>query len=313
MKSTRPLLLFILVALLLMAVPATFAQDPITLPPEVQTALQNTSAATSARFNFTLDLAATGDEPFELGLTGTGLFGPDLFQITVGGDLPAGTMGSEAMPFNLELRGVNGSLFVYIPLLLTQWIEVSPEELAQGINGAPIDLSDIGGSLGGATGMGDMPEMTGMMSELNNYVTVTTNGNVTSIDVDLIGLLSSPTFQQMVIDSATEEDPSVDPADIQEFFASAPTALAGTAVHAEITVGSDNRVSNILFSADFNVDPTELPPAAQEEAGLTGPTSVSIDFNLSFSEYDADFTGEVEEPTDTMPFSDIMSAFMGDS
>jgi len=308
------MLLFVLVALLLMSVPATFAQDPITLPPEVQTALQNTSAATSARFNFTLDLAATGEEPFELGLTGTGLFGPDLFQLSIEGELPAmeGMEGMEAMPLNAEIRAVNGSLFVFLPMLLPQWIQISPEELAQGINGAPIDLSDIGGSLGGATGMGDTQEMMAMMSELNNYTTVTTNGNVTSIDVDLIGLLSSPTFQQMVIDSATAEDPDVDPADIQAFFASAPTALAGSAVHAEITVGSDSRVSSILFDLDFNVDPTQLPPAAQEEMDLTGPTSVSLDFNLSFSDYDADFTGEVEEPTDTMPFADIMSAFMGD-
>lgn len=203
MKNFRSIIILVLLALVLAAVPAAFAQDGTFGLSEddfaLFTAASENLASTSASIDFTIKLSATGlgenGGDVTADITGTGAFDTTdpanpLLWLDV-----TGTADGE--PVNLNLRIVDGKAYSNSG---DGWTVEELEDVASDITGELGDMGDMGdvdpSSLSPASAMDALSGFEKFIS-----VTRTDDGGVAqfSFSVDIAGLLSSPEIGGMLV------------------------------------------------------------------------------------------------------------------
>lgn len=324
MKTFRMLTALAVVALLLVLVPASMAQDQnFGLSAEDMAVLNSanaaTAAATSAQFTFLMNLAATSeDSTAVIDLTGTGSFDQDaagetIFQLSLSGNADMGEDGE--MPINADLRVVNGSLYFMAPALLgPQWLEVTPDELGAMTSGMGFDPAALAsGDMSSLEGMEGMEGFGDAMSALaslkpEEYVTMSRNGDQFTTTVDLTGLLSSEAFQSFIRSSIAEnadamEESGMSEAEINELMTGLPTALQGSSLTLDQYV-TDGMISRTVLTAALNVDPSAI--GQEGDAG-----SLALTFDINLSGYNQDYP--VEVPEGAVKLSEMMGGMSSGS
>jgi hypothetical protein len=178
-----------LLALILVAVPGAFAQEPTFGLSDADYELFTTANSTSAAFDdvaldFTLSLTAAGlaDEDVTANLTGSAAIATSgLFSLTVGGEVNDGTT---ATPVNLEVRVVENMLYVNVGDE-NGWQGGPLDQIASGLTGAftqgmggalPVDPEALaGGDLSGMMGNEDMMSAMSALSTLDpeSFIAIT--------------------------------------------------------------------------------------------------------------------------------------------
>lgn len=309
MKHLRLLSSFLLLALILTIVPATLAQDStFGLSPEDFQALMDASAATasatSGQFTFTLDLSADAEgDAMDLNLTGNGLFGTDdagspIFQLQLGG---SATAEGETTPLNLEIRLVGESLYLQAPDFMgPQWLSLSSAEMDMMMESLPVNPDELAsGDLSGLEGMEGMEGMGEMMTALaslqpEQYILMSRDGDRFNTSIDLVGLLSSEAFQDLLVTAAQQEGTmEMSEEEFRAQLTQLPAALAGSSLNFDQYV-TDGMVNRMVLDANLSLDPTAV--------GETGePVTIDLSFDLNLSGFNQSYS--VEAPADAVPLS----------
>lgn len=319
MKALRAVTGLLILTLLLALVPGAGAQgQTFGLSPEDAAALSSaaaaTAAATSAQFNFVVNLTyAAGGDSTAANITGFGAYdrsNPDspVFSLTVNGTADA---NGEQTPINAEVRMVNGSLFVNSPMMgLPTWLELSASDVSSFSQMLPVDPTALEGNLP-ATGGNDMGlgAIGSMLSSIRaeDYVRMTRNGDQFTTSVDVNGLLSSPDVQDAIVQfmEANQSDSSTgtSPEELRQLLAQLPQAMQGTVLTLDQYV-TNGMITRATFTLSLTVDPSLIGEQGE-------PGSLALTFDLSFSGFNQPVT--VEVPADAMTLQEMMQGMMEQS
>ncbi len=312
MKHARLTLSMLILALLLMLVPASLAQDSggsstYGLTAEEYAALaaanQATAAATSAQFAFKLNFAVEGATN-SLQLEGNGLYAKatdnPLFQLAVKGTRVSNT---GVAPVDFELRLTNHILYYRNASSNNgQWRGQNFAELVSGVQRSnpslPVDLSAlIQGDLSGL-----QPLLKGFQAQVPNlnvatYMKMARRDNHYGALLDLGGLIADKEVRNLLIAVAQQGQSSSSSANGQMNegqMANAAVLVALMLKNSRLTVDewiTDNKISRSVVTMTLNVDPKQV--------GANGSlTKVGFRFDLDLSGFDGTYT--VDVPADAV-------------
>jgi hypothetical protein len=320
MNKFRSGIVLMILALLVALVPSAMAQDmTFGLSQEdfatLTAANAATASATSAQFDFTLDLSVAGapDGDVEGHLTGTGLFDQtsQVFQIAVGGSFVA---NGETTPLDFELRAVDDTVYVMSPAFTQgEWKSISSDEMGEiGDNltsSLPFNPTDLAG--GDTSGIdSDAMESLQQFGEALNafatldpeqYIAMSRDGNTFTTDLDVEGFFSSPEFSaflaqmaQMSAESGADTTGQMSAGQVAAMGAMMGEVFKDSTFTLTQSIDDQNMMNGTTIDLNMNVDPSQM--------GQPGdPVQVAFNFDLNLSDFNQTFS--VDAPADATPFS----------
>jgi len=312
MKSLRLALLLCVLVIAAVAFPAA-AQEENTfgLSAEDWALFTGIQTPESSAYEFASQLGMdVGGNTVSWDLTGNGQFGDDLFALILDGSISA--EGSDT-PLNLELRGVDGSLYIS-PDGGTNWFGGTQEEIEQLLTGftsmmgssLPVNPDDLAsGDVSGLMSQPGVMEAVAGLSSLDpsTFITIVRDADVDGnahfvTSVDIATLISSPELAPLIGSAAagqmgttatelTEEQAAQISAMMAQMFA------GSTVVLDQYIDPMSGQLQGLNLAVTLNV-PTE--------DGASGAISLTFAF---------DFTGEaastVTAPETFAPISEALS------
>lgn len=311
MKNLRLSFVLVMLALILAIVPAVFAQEDTLGASQGDftlwtTANANLATISTASYNFTASLEASGMENSNLSakLTGTGVLSTDQadpkFQLDVTGSV---VQGDTTTPVNLGVRIVGGNIYYNDG---TGWKGTTLESAMAGISG------ELGGLTGasGASGSGDLSGLAGMSgvgdalssleslkpSDFLKLTRVDEGGQAHfTLTVDLAKLLSSPAFGPILKDvmsmsggSGSGSGSAMTDAQLQQYQA----MFSG--MFSSATIALDQYVDTTANLAQRTALTINLPLDM-----MVGPgAAIALNFDISLSNINQPVT--VEAPADAV-------------
>ncbi len=316
MKSLRLALLLCLLAIAAVAFPAAAQEEnPFGLSAEDWALYSGVQAPTSAAYEFATQLAAVFDEtPLDWDMNGVGLFNSDAFELTLSGSLTAD--GSEA-PLNLQLRAVDGSLYIS-PDGGESWFGGTMEEYEQMLSGftsmmgseLPVDPDALAsGDMSGLMSQpGVMEAMMGLSSlDPSTFITIVRDADVDGnahfvTTVDIAALAGSPELAPL-IGSAAAGSMGTTATELTDEQAAQISAMLG-----EMFAGSTITVDQYLDPTSGQLHRLTLSINLNIPDASGVSATMDLSFDLGFSDA-GDAT--VEAPASFSPISEAMGAMMG--
>jgi hypothetical protein len=291
------LTLFLVLALLLAAVPFAMAQEEtFGLSAEDFALLTSPNMdADSATFDYSVDLSVTGspDGDVMVTLSGAGAFALDEAGNPVGSLTVTGTADAsgESTPVNMEFRLVDNVIYFNMGDD-SGWMGQSLDDAMSGLSSMapiPVDPSDLmsGDMSENPEAMEAMGEMMTALSSLepSEYVSITRLGDENNqahfqVSVDLTGILSSDAFMQMM-SSAGEMSGDESMAGMGAMFAMMFQNVSLT--WDQFVDLAENRVRQGILDFAMSVNPAMM---GASDTTSTTPVDVAFTLNISNIQYD---------------------------
>ncbi|KXK23039.1 MAG: hypothetical protein UZ15_CFX003000746 [Chloroflexi bacterium OLB15] len=315
MKSTRIVFLLCLLAILVAVFPAAAQEETFGLSAEDFALMTGTQFPEDAAFNLAsqFGLAVDGTD-VSWDLAGSGLFASDMFSLLLNGSL---TSAGSDTPLNIELRGVDGSLYIS-PDGGTNWFGGTAEEIEQMLSGftssmgssLPVNPEDL------ASGdMSDLMAQPGVMEAImaissidpTTFVTIVRDADVDgsahfTTTVDIAALVASPELAPVIASAAagsmdtTAND--VTEEQLQQMSAMMASMFQGSSLVLDQYVNlATNEASRLTLTLALT-----LP----SKSGTSNAINLTLDLGLSDI---GDAT--VVAPESFEPISQAMGALMG--
>ena len=316
MKSTRIVFLLCLLAILVAVFPAAAQEETFGLSAEDFALMTGAQFPEDAAFNLATQfgLALDGDDYASWDFAGSGLFASDMFSLLLNGSI---TSAGSDTPLNIELRGVDGSLYIS-PDGGTNWFGGTAEEIEQMLSGCassmgsdlPVNPEDL------ASGdMSDLMAQPGVMEAImaissidpTTFVTIVRDADVDgsahfTTTVDIAALVASPELAPVIASAAagsmdtTAND--VTEEQLQQMSAMMASMFQDSSLVLDQYVNlATNEVSRLTLTLALT-----LP----SESGTSNAINLTLDFGLSDI---GDAT--VVAPESFEPISQAMGALMG--
>lgn len=310
MKTLRKMSMCLLMSVILLVVPAVFAQDQTFGLSDADFALLTAANAgladiDSATFDLTVAFSVTGmGDDASADITGSGVLSADpanpLFSVALSG---SSTSDGETTPINAEMRLVDGMLYLNDG---SGWKGQPAEDLA----------SDVGSMAGGMTGMdvnpedlasGDLSDLSGMegMSEAmaalanldpSEFISITRSDDaglaLFTIDLSISDLLNSPSLAPLFT-SALSMGGDVEGMEMSQEQMQAMTGMFA-AMFAEATVTVEQWIDPATTQLQRVALDVSLPIPDMSGSG-NGTVTVAFNFDLSLSGFGEPVTVEVPE------------------
>jgi hypothetical protein len=290
------LTLFLVLALLLAAVPFAMAQEETFGLSAEDFALLTTPNmdADSATFEYSIDVNITGSPEGDVmvALTGAGAFAMDDSGNAVGSLTVTGTADAagESTPVNMEFLLVDN--IIYFNMGDGNWMGQSLDDAMSGLSSmapVPVNPKDLlsGDMSENPEAMEAMGEMMTALSTLepSQYISITRLGDENNqahfqVSVDLAGIMSSDAFMQMMTSAGSMSG--------DESMAGMAPMLAMMFQNASLTWDqfidlAENRVRQGILAFALSVNPAMM---GATDTTSTTPVDVAFSLDISNIQYD---------------------------
>ncbi len=316
MKPLRLALLLCLVVIAAVAFPAAAQEEnPFGLSAEDWALYSGVQAPESSDYEFTSQLGMDVDgATVSYDLSGNGLFSGDLFALLLAGTL---TSDGANTPLNIELRAVDGSLYIS-PDGGENWMGGTMEEIQQLLTGfasiagegLPVNPTDLAsGDISGLMSQpGVMEAMAGLSSiDPSTFTTIVRDADVDGnahfvTTVDVAALVSSPELAPLIGSAAAGSmgttATELTPEQLEQLSAGMAQMFAGSTITLDQYINpASGQLASLRFTLAFSVP---------NSSGTNG--TINLNFDIDFS---GEVTSTVTAPETFSPISEAIGAISG--